>query len=147
MRIEMGYPSHGDEKQILRSNISYDTADHLVPVMSAAELIEAQNLVEKVEMDDILLDYLMALVSATRSSEYLALGVSPRGAMSLYRAAQSRAFAQGRSYCIPDDVKQLAASVFSHRVIVSTKHSSPLQRGEESKAIIQDLIEEVEVPL
>ena len=147
MRIEMGYPSHGDEKKILRSNISYDTADHLTPVMSAAELMEAQKLVEKVEMDDILLDYLMALVSATRKSEYLTLGVSPRGAMSLYRAAQSRAFARGRYYCIPDDVKQLAAAVFSHRVIVSTKHSSPLQKSEESQAIIQELIEEVEVPL
>ncbi len=147
MRIEMGYPSHGDEKKILRSNISYDTADQLTPVMSAAELIETQKLVEKVEMDDILLEYLMALVSATRKSEYLTLGVSPRGAMSLYRAAQSRAFGQGRYYCIPDDVKQLAAAVFSHRVIVSTQHSSPLHKSEESKAIIQELIEEVEVPL
>ena len=108
MRIEMGYPSHGDEKQILRANISYDTADQLTPVMSAAELLEAQRLVDKVEMDDLLLEYLMALVTATRNSEDLALGVSPRGAMSLYRAAQSRAFLQGRYYCIPDDVKQLA---------------------------------------
>jgi len=147
MRIEMGYPSHGVEKQILRSNISYDTADQLTPVMSAAELLEAQKLVEKVEMDDILLEYLMALVGATRKSEYLTLGVSPRGAMCLYRAAQSRAFAQGRYYCIPDDVKQLASPVFAHRVIVSTKHSSPLQKSEESRAIIQELIEEVEVPL
>jgi MoxR-like ATPase len=147
MRIEMGYPSQGDEKQILRSNISYHTADHLTPVMSAAELLEAQRLVDKVEMDDLLLEYLMALVTATRNSEDLALGVSPRGAMSLYRAAQSRAFIQGRYYCIPDDVKQLAIAVFSHRVIVSTKHSSPLQKTEESQAILQELIEEVEVPL
>ncbi len=147
MRIEMGYPSPANEKLILRSNISYDTADHLIPVMSAAELMEAQRLVEQVKMDDVLLEYLMTLVSATRQSEYLTLGVSPRGAMALYRAAQSRAFAQGRYYCIPDDVKQLAAAVFSHRVIVSTKHSSPLQKGEESRAIIQELIEEVEVPL
>jgi MoxR-like ATPase len=147
MRIEMGYPSYGVEKEILRSNISYETADDLAPVMSAGELLEAQKLVEKVEMDDILLEYLMALVGATRRSEYLTLGVSPRGAMSLYRAAQARAFAQGRHYCIPDDVKQLASPVFSHRVMVSTKHSSPLQKTEESRAIIQELIDEVEVPL
>jgi MoxR-like ATPase len=147
MRIEMGYPSYGVEKEILRSNISYETADDLAPVMSAGELLEAQKLVQKVEMDDILLEYLMALVGATRRSEYLTLGVSPRGAMSLYRAAQARAFAQGRHYCIPDDVKQLASPVFSHRVMVSTKHSSPLQKTEESRAIIQELIDEVEVPL
>ncbi|MDA2933020.1 MoxR family ATPase [Acidobacteria bacterium AH-259-D05] len=147
MRIEMGYPSHEDEKEILRSNISYDTADHLMPVMSAEEVLEAQKLVDKVEMDDILLEYLMALVRATRESEYLTLGVSPRGAMALYRASQARAFARGRHYCTPDDLKQLAAPVFSHRVIVSSKYSSPLQKREESQAIIQELTEEVEVPL
>lgn len=147
MRIHMGYPSHDDEKQIIRSKISYDTADHLTPVMSAEEVLEAQGLVDKVEVEDILLEYLMALVRATRESEYLALGVSPRGAMSLYRAAQARAFSKGRYYCIPDDLKRLAVPVFSHRVIVSTNYSSPLQKSEESAAIIQELIEEVEVPL
>ena len=147
MRLQMGYPSQADEKQILRSQINYDTADHLTPVISAEEVLEAQQLMEKVEVEDILLDYLMALVEATRQSEFLTLGVSPRGAMALYRAAQARAFSKGRDYCIPDDVKRLAGPVFSHRVIVSNKYSSPLQKSQESEAIIQGLIEEVEIPL
>jgi MoxR-like ATPase len=147
MRLQMGYPSQADEKQILRSHISYDTADHLTPVISAKEVQEAQKLIEKVEVEDVLLDYLMTLVQATRKSEFLTLGVSPRGAMALYQAAQARAFSQERYYCIPDDFKRLAVPVFSHRVIVSTKYSSPLQSSEESDAIIQGLIEEVEVPL
>jgi len=147
MRLQMGYPSQADEKQILRAHISYDTADHLTPVISAKEVQEAQTLIEKVEVEDILLDYLMTLVEATRKSEFLTLGVSPRGAMALYQAAQARAFSRERCYCIPDDFKLLAVPVFSHRVIVSTKYSSPLQSSEESDAIIQGLIEEVEVPL
>ena len=147
MRLQMGYPSQADEKQILRSHISYDTADQLTPVISAKEVQEAQKLIEKVGVEDILLDYLMSLVEATRKSEFLTLGVSPRGAMALYQAAQARAFSQERYYCIPDDFKRLAVPVFSHRVIVSSKYSSPLQSREESDAIIQGLIEEVEVPL
>ncbi|MFQ5928532.1 MAG: AAA family ATPase [Acidobacteriota bacterium] len=147
MRLQMGYPAEEDEKQIVRSQISYDTAEQLTPVMSAQEVMEAQKRVHGVEMEDILLEYLMALVQATRQSEFLALGISPRGAMALYRAAQARAFLEGRNYCIPDDLKRLAIPVFSHRVIVSAKYSSPLQKSEEAEAIIRGLIEEVEVPL
>jgi len=147
MRLQMGYPSQADEKEIVRSHINYETADHLTPVISAKEVQEAQKLIEKVEVEDSLLDYLMTLVEATRKSEFLTLGVSPRGAMALYQAAQARAFSQERYYCIPDDFKRLAVPVFSHRVIVSAKYSSPLQSREESDAIIQGLIDEVEIPL
>ena len=91
MRLQMGYPSQADEKEIVRSHINYETADHLTPVISAQEVQEAQKLIEKVEVEDSLLDYLMTLVEATRKSEFLTLGVSPRGAMALYQAAQARA--------------------------------------------------------
>ena len=89
MRLQMGYPTEEDEKQILRSQINYDTADQLTPVMSAEEVLEAQQLVSDVEVKDILLEYLMRLVRATRQSDFLSLGVSPRGAMALYQAAQA----------------------------------------------------------
>ena len=75
-------------------------------MISAREVQEAQKLIEKVEVEEILLDYLMTLVEATRKSEFLTLGVSPRGAMALYQAAQARAFSQERYYCIPDDFKR-----------------------------------------
>lgn len=147
MRLQMGYPSQADEKQILRSQISYDTAEKLKPAMDAHEILQAQKLAEQVELEDVLLEYVMSLVQATRESELLALGISPRGAMALYRAAQARAFLDGRGYCVPDDIKQLAVAVFSHRVIVSTQYSSPLQRSEEAESIVRDLIDQVEVPL
>lgn len=147
MRIKMGYPGEEDEKQILRSYITYDTADQLLPVISVAEILQAQEEVKKVHMKEILLNYLMSLVRATRTIEYLDLGISPRGAMALYRAAQARAFLEGRSFVIPDDIKQLVIPVFSHRVIVSAKYSSPLHRSQEAEALIEELVEKVEVPL
>ena len=147
MRIEMGYPSQEDEKQILRSYITYDTADQILPVISAEEILEVQRQVQKVEVQDILLEYLMAGVQATRQTEFLNLGISPRGAMALYRAAQALAFLRGRSYCVPDDIKELAIPVFGHRVIVSAKYSSPLQKTQEAESIIRSLMEDVEVPL
>jgi len=147
MRIRMGYPSEEDEKEILRSGINYDSADSLIPVVSDEEILSAQRLVERVTIKDILLDYIMSIVKATRESEMLDLGVSPRGALALYRSAQALAFLRGRDYCIPDDVKSLAISVLSHRVVVSPNYTSPLQRSEEAEAIILELVDNVEVPL
>ncbi len=147
MRIEMGYPSQEDEKQILRSYIAYDTADEILPVISAKEILEVQRQVKKVEVRDILLEYLMAGVQATRQTEFLNLGISPRGAMALYGAAQALAFLRGRSYCVPDDIKELVIPVFGHRVIVSAKYSSPLQKSQEAGSIIRSLMEDVKVPL
>lgn len=147
IRIRMGYPNGEDEKKIVRSQMTYDTAEKLEPVISAEEILEAQKLVESVKVRDILLEYVMALVQATRETEFLSLGISPRGAMALYRAAQALALLQGRNYCVPDDIKQLVVPVFSHRVIVSPKYSSPLQRSREAESIIEGLMEEVAVPL
>ena len=147
MRIRMGYPNEEDEKKILRSQIGYETAAKLRPVISAEEILESQKRVREVEVQDILVEYVMALVKATRRSEFLALGISPRGAMALYRAAQAFAFLKGRSYCIPDDIKQLVVPVFTHRVIVSPRYSSPLQSSQGAEGIIEGLVEEVEVPL
>ena len=116
-------------------------------MVSVEEILAAQHLVEKVRVRDVLLNYLMSIVRATRASELLDLGVSPRGAGALYRSAQAMAFLRGRDYCVPDDVKKLAVSVLSHRVVVSPNYSSNLQRSEEAEAIILELVDGVEVPL
>lgn len=147
MRIRVGYPSDEDEKDILRSRISYETADSLTPVISAEEILLAQQEVEAIRMDEELLDYLMRLVRATRDSEYLLLGISPRGALALYRAAQASAYLAGRDFCNPDDIKRLVSTIFPHRVIVSPKYVSPLQESLEAEAVIAELVEKIEVPL
>lgn len=146
MRISMGYPSESHEKEILRSSGQQDTLD-LDPVISTEDLLRGQEEVQYVRFEETLLQYLMALVRATRECELLALGVSTRGAMFLYRASQALAYFQGRSYCTPDDVKRLAVPVFSHRVLVSPRHASPLEKTRESESIIEDLVDQVEVPV
>jgi MoxR-like ATPase len=143
----MGYPGREDEKDILRSQVSYATAEDLTPVVSGEDILKAQELVRQVEMAEVLLEYLMSLVQKTRNTEFLELGVSTRGAMALYRASQALAFTEGRSYCIPDDLKRLVIPVFSHRILISPKYTSPLQGSEESESIIRSLVDDVEVPL
>ncbi|MFZ0427017.1 MAG: MoxR family ATPase [Acidobacteriota bacterium] len=147
MRIRMGYPGAEDEKEILRSGISYQSAENLTPVVSIEEVLAAQKAVESVRMDESLLSYLMAMVAATREHELLDLGISPRGAMALYRSAQAFACLQGRDYCIPDDLRTLAVPVLAHRVVVSSRFTSPLQVSEEAELIIHELVDSIEVPL
>ncbi|UCF36881.1 MAG: MoxR family ATPase [Acidobacteriota bacterium] len=147
MRIRMGYPAEEDEKEILRSGISFEFADSLLPVISGEEILEAQEAVDNVRVDESLLDYLMEIVKRTRNCEYLELGVSPRGALALYRSAQAFALLRERDYCVPDDIKQLAVPVISHRVVVSSKYSSPLQVSEEAEHIVRELVAEIEVPV
>jgi len=147
MRIRMGYPDEEDEKQIVRSQINYRAAEELTPILSAAEILEVQKQVEKVQVHVALLEYAMRLTRLTRSSDQLILGISPRGTMALYRAAQAYALLQGRDYCIPDDIKRLVVPVFSHRVIINTTFSSPLPKSTEAESVIRGLMEEVEVPL
>ena len=147
MRIQMGYPAPDDEKEILRRGITYESAEKLVPVVTARQVLDAQREVESITMPEPLLEYLMAIVKETRSCEALDLGASPRGAMALHRAAQALAFVRDRDYCIPDDVKELVGPVLSHRIIVSSRYSSPLQQREESERILEDLLGRVDVPV
>ncbi len=147
MRIRMGYPSLEDEKEILRSGITYQSADELQAVVSADEILHAQEVVETIRVDDDLLDYLMRIVQGTREHGYLEVGVSPRGSIALYRSAQALAFVRGRDFCTPDDIKELAVPVLSHRLVISARYSSPLSPTEEAEALIREVLEQVEVPL
>jgi len=147
MRIRMGYPLADAEREILRRHDHGARPDQLVPAMSTDEVLEAQSAVTRVRVEESLLDYILAIVEASRRSEFLLVGASPRGALALRRAAQALAYYEGRGYCIPDDVKHLALPVLAHRVIVSAKYSSPHKRGEEAEKIVEDILENTEVPL
>jgi MoxR-like ATPase len=94
-----------------------------------------------------LMDYALAIVEKTRRHEYLSLGVSPRGSMSLYRAAQALAFLEGRDYTIPDDFKRLVLPVFAHRTVVSTRYVSTLKRGDQAESILREIVASTPVPL
>ena len=147
LRLRIGYPDVADEKQILRDREYSDPLDDLRPVMSASEIVELQQSVADVSVDDALVEYLMRIVAATRDSEMLDLGVSPRGTLSLFRAAQALALIEERSYCIPDDIKRLVLPVFSHRILVSSRFASSMRRSEEAEAVLTEIMKTVSVPL
>jgi MoxR-like ATPase len=147
LRLRIGYPGAADEKQILRDREHAEPLDDVQAVMSAEEVSELQEAVSEVTVDDAIVDYLMRIVSATRSSEMLDLGVSPRGTLSLFRASQAMALTEDRTYCIPDDVKRLVIPVFAHRLTVSSRYSSAMRRSEEAEAVLQEIMKTISVPL
>jgi MoxR-like ATPase len=147
LRLRIGYPEIAAERQMLRDREYNNPLEALGPVMSSAEVLELQESVSAVSVDDALVEYLMRIVSATRDSEMLDLGVSPRGTLALFRAAQAVALTEERSYCIPDDIKRLVLPVFAHRILVSSRFSSSLRRSEEAEAVLTEIIKTVSVPL
>jgi len=147
LRLRIGYPAPADEQMILRDREFADPLDELGPVMSAPEVLELQQAVASVVVDDAIVQYLMRIVAATRSSEMLDLGVSPRGSLALFRAAQALALGEDRTYCIPDDIKRLVVPVFAHRIVVSSRFSSSLRRSEEAEAVLNEILKTVSVPL
>jgi MoxR-like ATPase len=147
LRIKMGYPENEAEKEILRRENWMPDLDQLRPVMQADDILAAQSAVSGVRVDESLLDYIMAIVDATRRSEFLIIGASPRGSLALRRAAQALAYFERRDYCIPDDIKRLVLPVLAHRVIVSSKYSSPYRRSEEAEAILAEILGSIDVPL
>jgi MoxR-like ATPase len=147
LRIRMGYPDPAAEKDILRRQNHRPDIEHLQPALQAQDILEAQSAVARNRLDESLLGYVMRIVEATRQSEFLLIGVSPRGSLALCRAAQALAYFEGRDYCIPDDIKRLALPVLSHRVVVSSKYSSPHKRSEEAEAILGEILGSIEVPV
>jgi MoxR-like ATPase len=147
LRLRIGYPGSDAEKQMLRDREFVDPLESLKPVLSAGDVLELQEMVSSVTVDDVLVEYLMRIVSATRDSEMLDLGVSPRGTLALFRAAQALALTEERSYCIPDDIKRLVLPVFAHRILVSSRFSSSLRRSEEAEAVLTEIIKTVSIPL
>jgi MoxR-like ATPase len=148
LRLRIGYPSFEIEKEILRDREQGDPLEALRPVLSSEDVQELQRGAHSVSVDDALVDYLMRIVAATRDSETLDLGVSPRGTLALFRAAQALALTEGRDYCLPDDIKRLILPVFAHRLVVNSRFSSALhRRSEEAEEVLREIMKTVSVPL
>jgi MoxR-like ATPase len=147
MRIRMGYPSRASEKEIIRNHSGIGGVEQVAPMMDASDVAAVQKIVSEVKVEDSLLDYALEIIERTRTTEQLSLGVSPRGAVMLHRAAQARAFLEGRDYCLPDDFKQLIVPVFAHRVVVSSRYVSTQKKSEQTEAILREILETTRVPL
>jgi MoxR-like ATPase len=145
MRIRIGYPEGASEREIVRGAGGFGAV--IEPVLNAEEVAQLQEQVGRVAVDEALVDYLLAIVEKTRQHELLALGVSPRGAQALYRAAQAMALVEGRDYALPDDVKRLAVPVFAHRVVVNTRAALTGRGADLSDRILEEILKQVPVPL
>ena len=147
MRVAIGYPDNAVEQEIIRAHGHHDSTDELGPVVSGEEIVTMQGRIREVRVEPALLDYLMRIVEMTRASPLLELGVSTRGAISLYRASQARAYLEGRDYCIVDDVKALVVPVFSHRVWVQAQLEHSAEEREQAANILAEILETVPIPL
>ena len=145
LRIRIGYPEAADEKEVLRGTLTPSPA-RLAPVLSIDEVLELQEAAEQVKAEESVLDYLVTLVTATRRSPLLALGVSPRGSLALLRAARARALTDGRSFLLPDDIKELAVSALAHRVMVKARMSGTGGGSMDGEAAIRAIVQDVPVP-
>jgi len=141
LRITIGYPGASDEKAILRGAGATPT-EALGPVLAVADVLRLQDEVERVRVEDSVLDYVLALVAATRAAPPLRLGVSPRGSLALLRAARARALADGRDFVVPDDVKTLAVPALAHRVLLRGAPGGEVDPA----AIVRALSDSVPVP-
>lgn len=144
LRTRVGYPSREDELQVLSSHRRGEPVEDLQPVLDGDQVLDLQAAVRQVTVDDSLQAYLLDIVDRTRQSDQLHVGVSTRGALSLYRASQALALTEGREFVTPDDVKRLAVPVLAHRVLSRSFLQGSQQHGVEE--IITRLVESVRVP-
>ncbi|BBD54804.1 AAA family ATPase [Planktothrix agardhii] len=138
LSLTLGYPTEAEELQMLQGLSHGITVDDLEPCISQDEVLEIQNWCRQIKIETSLQQYILNLVRATRESDEITLGVSPRGAISLHRATQALAFLSGRDYGTPDDVKYLAPHVLSHRLIPAG--------GRRAKTIIEQLLRTIAIP-
>jgi len=146
IRIRMGYPGIDVEKEILKLGASGPLGAGLAPALTGEEVSVLQDKAARVRIDDGLLDYLLAIVEATRRSDKIALGASPRGSLYLSRAARAYALVNGRDYCVPDDIKTLAAPVLAHRLVLDSRGGFG-RRSEDADDVVRDIVESVDVPV
>src|SRR5215213_1759569 len=143
LRVRLGYPKRDEEMSILERQQRAHPVETLQPVTSEAELLRVQQAVREVFVDDLIRRYIVDLANATRNHPEVYVGASPRASLSLMRAAQGLALLRGRDFVQPDDVKQLAMSVFSHRVIVLP---SARVKDVSGMSIVDELTTNVPVP-
>jgi MoxR-like ATPase len=146
MRLSIGYPEREHEVRVLALDPSIHVLPHLEATLALDDLRGIQAAAQNVKVEETLLAYLLNLVDATRLHEGLALGASTRGALSLRRAAQASALIDGRDYCIPEDIRDLAIDVLAHRVTVHARGGLQPE-AEESRWIVSEIVDRVAIPL
>jgi MoxR-like ATPase len=141
--VDIGYPDAETEAEVLHAQAERHPLEDLAPVASAQDVLDLQRAVRRVRVDEAVSRYIVELVHATRRDDRLRLGVSPRGSLMLFRAAQAAAHADGRDYTVPDDVQTLAPYVLAHRVMLTAKAK---YAGTAKRDVVREDLAEVKVP-
>lgn len=144
IRVALGYPQREEERQILHRFRTANPLTEIAAVVTTEEVRTANQLCRQVYVHPVLEDYLLDIVTASRQNSAIALGVSPRGTLALYRTSQALAAIRGRNYVIPDDIKALVVPVLAHRLTPSMEarlHDRPIRE------VLSTLLEQVPVPV
>lgn len=143
MNISLGYPKASDEINILDSHQHHHPLEDLAQIMTSDELVHIQQQIRTIHVDSSIREYIVAIANATRNHQNIYLGVSPRGSLALFRAAQALAAMRGRGYVIPDDIKLLAKPTLAHRIIVTP---AARVRAITSTSILDEILQSIAVP-
>ena len=142
MKIEVGYPNESAEKEILKRFTNGNNKTTVEPVLTPADVVALQDDSRKIHIDEEIIDYILHIVNSTRKHPEIELGVSPRGTVALFRSVQALALVHGRNYALPDDVKRLVPSVFTHRLLIARNGA----RSRNSHSILQGILDQSPVP-
>ena len=145
MKLHPGYPSEADERLIVNNTCDGIRAAALTPVASVEDILMVRKEIEKVHISEPIRNYIVRLVRATRDSDKVKLGVSPRGTVAMTNAVRAWAAMEGRDYVLPDDVNRMAVPVLAHRIVSQAQNSLRLTQSNE--AIIEYLLCKIPAPL
>ena len=142
MHVKLGYPAPEYERHIILDRSNFETIEKMSPVITADEIIKIQQEVGRVEIEESLLNYLMAIITATRKNDKIRLGVSPRGGQFLMKVAKALAYYEGRNYVVPEDIKEPAPLVLGHRIILKSRSYIS-----DAEKVIEEILSKIPVPL
>jgi MoxR-like ATPase len=141
--IEMGYPSAAAERSVVSGQLVSHPVEDLEPVISTDDVVAHQAAVRTVHVDPAIIDYIVAITSATRDRPDVSLGASTRGSLAITRASQAHAILRGRDYVVPDDVKFVASAVLAHRILLTDAGA----RAGRPEHIVEELLTTVLAPI
>ncbi|MFD0715034.1 AAA family ATPase [Paenibacillus sp. GCM10027626] len=144
MKLSLGYPDEATERQMVLSADSSSKADKLFPVADIEQISALMQSVSQVHVDEAVADYMVGIIRATREHDGVLLGASPRAAISLMAAVKANAFINERDYVIPDDIKDLAAPVLCHRIVLKTEAR---MNGLTAEKVVEAIIQQLNVPV
>ena len=145
MRVQIGYPQAQDEAAVLRGGEMEGRLESLSPVLTTEGIVELQGRVDNVHAEEELLAYIVALAAETRRDKRIRLGLSPRGSQAILRAARAYALVSGRDFCIPDDVKWVAAPVIAHRLVLESGEHG-IARVNEAERLVGEIVKRIPTP-